>query len=246
MIRDPYSILGVNRGATDAEIKKAYRRLSRQYHPDSYAGKSHMEQEMAEEKFRQIQEAYNQIVDERSGKGSSYSGAGYGGQSGYGGFAGSGASGNSRRTSTGTAEDQYLMAAMNYLCAKKYNEAVNVLLSIDEEKRGGRWNYLCAIANMGLGNNIMAQEYAERAVELEPNNLEFRQYYQQLLNGQNPNPFNGFGSFGGGYGGGYGGYGGYGNYGGNYSSCGTGSLCCDLWCLDTMCECMGGDLCGCC
>ncbi len=243
MIHDPYSVLGVSRGASDAEIKKAYRRLSRQYHPDSYAGKSEQEQEMAEEKFRQIQEAYNQIVDERANGGRSYSsGPDYGGFAGYG-------DRNTRKSTTGNADDQYLMAAMNYLCAKKYNEAINVLLSIDEEKRGGRWNYLCAIANMGLGNNIMAQEYAERAVELEPNNLEFRQYYQQLLNGQNPNPFSGFGSFGGGYGGGYGGYGGYGNYGnygGNYHSCGTGSLCCDLMCADMLCECMGGDLCGCC
>ena len=55
-----------------------------------------------------------------------------------------------------------------------------------------------------------------------------------------------FGSpFGGGYGGGYGGYGGYGSYGGGGSSCGTGNFCCDLWCADTLCECMGGDLCSC-
>lgn len=38
-MNDPYQILGVTRDASDREIKKAYRDLSRKYHPDSYAGK---------------------------------------------------------------------------------------------------------------------------------------------------------------------------------------------------------------
>ncbi len=253
MMHDPYGVLGVSRGASDDEIKKAYRKLSRKYHPDSNTHRSPAEQEMAEHKFREIQEAYNQIVEERSG-GTTYGGSagGYGGTGGFGGY-------GTNRTQNQSQPDQYLMAAMNYICAKKYNEAMNVLLTIQEEKRGAQWNYLCAIANDGLGNHIMAQEYAEKAVALEPNNLEYRYYYQQLQSGVAGNPFNGFGrSFGGGYGGGAGGYGGYGNYGGTGGyggqpagcnpccSCGTGNVCCDLWCLDTMCECMGGDLCGCC
>ena len=42
-MNDPYQILGVTRDASDREIKKAYRDLSRKYHPDSYAGKSEAE-----------------------------------------------------------------------------------------------------------------------------------------------------------------------------------------------------------
>ena len=61
MTRDPYSVLGVTRGATDREIKKAYRTLSRKYHPDSYSDES--QKNWAEEKFREVQEAYNQIVN---------------------------------------------------------------------------------------------------------------------------------------------------------------------------------------
>lgn len=224
-MRDPYSVLGVTRGATDREIKKAYRNLSRKYHPDSYQDAS--QKEWAEDKFREIQEAYNQIVDERSGKT----------RGNYGGYGQSSSQNYSE-------EDQHLMAAMNYIRARRYNEAINVLNAMGN--RSARWYYLSSYANLGLGNNVVAMDYAKRACEMEPGNPEFQQYYQQLQRGGSASPFGGgYGGspFGGGYGG-YGSYGGYGNYGGG-SSCGTGNLCCDLWCADTLCECMGGDLCGC-
>ncbi len=233
MTRDPYSVLGVTKSASDREIKKAYRSLSRKYHPDSYSDET--QKAWAEEKFREVQEAYNQIVDERSGKS----------QSQYGGYGGGGQY---------SEEDQHMMAAMNYIRARRYNEAINVLNSM--ENRDARWYYFSSYANLGLGNNVVAQDYAKKAVEMEPNNQEYVQYYNQLQRGGTASPFGGFGGyggfggspFGGGYGGGYGGYGGYGRYGGygdGYDSCGTGNMCCDLWCADTLCECMGGDLCSC-
>ena len=230
MMNDPYSILGVSRGASDKEIKRAYRNLSRRYHPDSFANSPRAEAEAAAEKFKQIQEAYNQIVSERSGQTS--------GNYGYGGYGRNGAG------QSYSEEDQQLMAAMNYIRARRFNEALHVLDGI--ENHNARWYYFSSVANMGLGNNVTAKDHAQKAVEMEPDNMEFRQYYQQLVNGGG---YGSFGSpFGGGYGGGYGGYGGYGNYGGyggSYNSCGTGNLCCDLWCADSLCECMGGDLCSC-
>ena len=60
---DPYSVLGVTRSATDDEIKKAYRRLSRKYHPDANINNPNKDQ--AEEKFKQVQQAYEQIMKER-------------------------------------------------------------------------------------------------------------------------------------------------------------------------------------
>ena len=65
---DPYSVLGVSPTAEMDEIKKAYRKLSRTYHPDANINNPNKEQ--AEEKFKQIQEAYNQIVKERENKAS--------------------------------------------------------------------------------------------------------------------------------------------------------------------------------
>ena len=54
---DPYSVLGVSRDASADEIKKAYRKLSRIYHPDANVNNPNKAQE--EEKFKEIQEAYN-------------------------------------------------------------------------------------------------------------------------------------------------------------------------------------------
>jgi len=63
-ITDPYQILGVSPNATDDEVKKAYRELSRKYHPDANAGNPLSD--LAEEKFKQVQEAYSQIMDMRN------------------------------------------------------------------------------------------------------------------------------------------------------------------------------------
>ncbi len=218
-MNDPYSVLGVSRSATDKEIKKAYRQLSRKYHPDSYPDES--QKKWAEEKFRQVQEAYNQIVDERSGKGTQNYGS-------YGSYGGAGSQQNY------SEEDQHLMAAMNYIRARRYNEAINVLNNM--ENRSARWYYFSSYANMGLGNNVVAMDYAKKAVEMDPGNQEYQQYYRQLQSGAGASPFGS--PFGGGYGGGYGGYGGYGSYGGSYDECGTGNICCDLWCANLLCGCI--------
>ena len=66
---DPYEVLGVSRGASDDEIKKAYRKLSRTYHPDANINNPNKAE--AEEKFKQVQQAYKQIMDERE-HGTSY------------------------------------------------------------------------------------------------------------------------------------------------------------------------------
>ena len=54
--RDPYQVLGVSRGASDAEIKKAFRKLARQYHPDRNEGSAN-----AEARFKEVQAAYDSI-----------------------------------------------------------------------------------------------------------------------------------------------------------------------------------------
>ena len=61
-----YKILEINKSASVEEIKKAYRKMAKKYHPDRvvHLGKEH--QEGAEEKFRQVQKAYEQLQKERN------------------------------------------------------------------------------------------------------------------------------------------------------------------------------------
>ena len=61
MIADPYKVLGVREDVTDQELKKAYRELSKKYHPDANPN----DPKAAEERFKDIQEAYRQITDAR-------------------------------------------------------------------------------------------------------------------------------------------------------------------------------------
>lgn len=72
---NPYNVLGIQPGATDEEIKKAYRALSRKYHPDANINNPNKLQ--AEEKFKEVQQAYEQIMRERQQGGNAYGNGGY-------------------------------------------------------------------------------------------------------------------------------------------------------------------------
>lgn len=129
---DPYSVLGVDRSASDEEIKKAYRRLSRKYHPDANINNPH--KEAAEAKFKEVQQAYQQIMDERQ---YGYD-AGGAGENEYGPFGGFGDSWtNSRQNRQETEEDVHMRAAANYIRSGHYKEALNVLDGIKEKVRSG-------------------------------------------------------------------------------------------------------------
>lgn len=174
---DPYEILGIPRSASEEEIKKAYRRLSRKYHPD--ANINNPDKVRAEETFKEIQQAYQQIIDERE---RGYSGGYYGqGSYGAGGFGGFGSYGDYGSGGQSGEYAMHLKAAANYIQNRYYNEALNVLNQMQE--RTGQWYYLSAIANMGLGNNLMALEHAKQATIQEPYNQQYRQLVHQLENG---------------------------------------------------------------
>lgn len=86
MAKDPYEVLGVSPQATDEEVKRAYRELVKKYHPDRYTDNPLAD--LAQDKFREVQDAYDVIMQERaSGIPHRNQGQGYGSYGGpQGGF----------------------------------------------------------------------------------------------------------------------------------------------------------------
>lgn len=191
-MNNPYQVLGVSSSATDDEIKKAYRTLSKKYHPDANINAPNKDE--LTEKFKKVQSAYDQIMDERKhgfssqsyGQSQSNTGGYYNQNSGYKEYqnfedfirdfmGGASYSGQNSRNQYQSKEDMYYSAVKNYINQGYYQEALNVLSQMSQKT--GSWYYYSAICNGYLGNNVTALEHAQMAVQLEPDVVE----YQQLL-----------------------------------------------------------------
>ncbi len=174
MTDDPYKVLGVSPDASDEEIKRAYRRLAKQYHPDRNPG-----DETAAKKMQQINAAYEQIKNPEKAQQQS---AGYGGYSSYDPFGYGGYGGYRQRTYSEERDgDNYQQAAYNYIRFGRYREALNALNNSSE--RNARWYYLSALANSGLGNDVTALEHIRRAVSMEPDNAEYLRVLDRIEHG---------------------------------------------------------------
>jgi molecular chaperone DnaJ len=183
-MRNPYDVLGVSASASEDEIKKAYRALCKKYHPD--ANVNNPNKELLTEKFKEVQNAYDQIVNVRKHGGSaSYQSAGGYSQSGpqykqyydFNDFFRDFMNQNSYQQYG--ESDAVFSTIRSYIQSGYINEALNMLHQMND--RTARWYYYSAICNMRLGNNIAAMEHAQKAVEMEPDNVDFKNLYAQLF-----------------------------------------------------------------
>jgi len=140
--RDYYEVLGLTKDASDDEIKKAYRKLAKKYHPDVSKEKD------AEAKFKEVQEAYSILSDPQQK--ASYDQFGHGGMNGAGfdGFSGFGGSGfedifssffgggmgGSRRSSTGPrqGEHRFMQLRVSFMDAI-FGKAEEITIDVDEQ-----------------------------------------------------------------------------------------------------------------
>lgn len=156
-MKDPYKVLGVSRDASDAEIKKAYYALAKKYHPDNYQGSDLAD--VAEEKMKEVNEAYAEIERQRASGGTAYDYA-YD-DSNTGGTGGSG-------SYTGTYGQVRML-----INSRRFDRAMAILSAIPADRRDAEWNYLYGCVLLGGGNFADGMRYVETACYMDPDNIEY-------------------------------------------------------------------------
>ncbi len=177
---DPYQVLGVSPDASDEEIKRAYRKLAKQYHPDANPG-----DEYAAKKMQEINDAYDRIKNPEKQRGPASGGGGYNPYGGYGGYGYNPFGGyyqQQQRSYQQKYADSHLQAAYNYILYRRYREALNVLAQYSGVK-GAEYYYLSALANQGIGNQVTALEHMRKAVSMDPGNQEYLNALDRMEHG---------------------------------------------------------------
>ena len=218
-MNNPYKVLGVSEGASQEEIRAAYLKLVKKYHPDKYTDTDL--KELANEKLVEINEAYETLTKKNTS--SSASSSGTGGYSAY------GYSGQGSTYSGPNASD--FASARAFINQNNLEAAKRVLDSIPV--RNAEWYYLYGIVYFRQNMHDRAAQCFETAYRMDPNNAEYRNAYNSVFS------MNGFNRSGGRQYPGDNGTDGC----GNWSTC---DICTGLLCADCCCEMMGGDLIPCC
>jgi molecular chaperone DnaJ len=157
-LRNPYEVLGISEGASEEEIKRAYREAVRKYHPDQY--QNNPLSDLAEEKLREVNEAYEYLMKSGRPAGNTRPGnnAGWNGQQGNELF--NQVRINIDRGDTGAAEQML--------------DSYGV--------RNAEWYYLKGLVFLRRGWYDEARSHMQTAVNMDPGNFEYRQALNNMGN----------------------------------------------------------------
>ncbi|MBQ4105425.1 MAG: J domain-containing protein [Clostridia bacterium] len=161
MNKNPYTVLGVPENSTDEQIKTAYRDLAKKYHPDNYEDSPL--RDLAMEKMKEINEAYDEIQRLRK-EGRSYtssaSSAGYNAQHGY--------------TRTSYPDIRSLIQS------GRLDDAQTLLSGVPADRRDAEWYFLSGMVSYRRGWTDQAYDYFKTACDMDPRNMEFRQSFSRI------------------------------------------------------------------
>ncbi len=151
---DPYKVLGIERTATDDEVKAAYRGLVKKYHPDKY--QNNPLEDLAEEKVREINEAYDLIQAERKGGGSAT---------------------GAYSTSRGKGASPQAMDIRRDIDAGRLADAEGKLRGMSQN---AEWYFLSGMISVRKGWYEEGMADLQRAVAMDPGNSEYRQHLNSV------------------------------------------------------------------
>ena len=203
---NPYEVLGIKPGASQDEIKSAYRKLVKQYHPDQYV--DNPLKDLAEKKLAEVNQAYEMLKNNSGTSSSSYNSS----------------SNNSYTNGESYSSDTAQYAEIRRMIQSGNNIAAETRLN-SISNRNAEWHFLYGMVMLNKGWFDAAINNLETACRMDPNNFEYRQTLNQLKERSNSYSQT------------------YRTSNGNMNAC---DCCMHLWCLDSLCECFGGDLIGCC
>lgn len=156
-IMNPYEVLGVSEDADEETIKKAYRNLVKKYHPDKYVNNPLAD--LAGEKIKEINKAYDMIMN-KSGQQSGYTHSG----------------GYSQSHAGGNASFQNVRILLSQ---SRIREALAMLETLP---RTAEWYYLSGCVRLRLGWYDQAISMLRTAVNMEPDNEEYRNALNNVQN----------------------------------------------------------------
>ncbi|PKM62876.1 MAG: molecular chaperone DnaJ [Firmicutes bacterium HGW-Firmicutes-21] len=176
---DPYKVLGVPHSATDDEIKKAYRKLAKQYHPDNYANNPLAD--LALDKMKEINQAYDTLMKQRT-EGTS--------------------SRRNGRSSSGfhsgrTGGNDTFSRIRELITNRRIGEAEVLLQRMETSERNAEWHFLMGHVLYQKGWLQDARSEIETACRLDPYNAEYRAALDRMNNGSSYSPYTQTGDAGG-------------------------------------------------